>query len=388
MKSIQTMKVVALAILALTASCSKKDVLPEPQCTIGSNNHPNGSKYQRIIDKFMQAGASGVSVTVISPEGTWSGCGGKADIQKNIDLTPCHTLRIGSISKVFTAATIMKLQEEGVLNIKDKINKYIPGSITDQIANANDATIEQCLNHTSGITDYLNATTIQAIIQHQIVKNSAGDNLKLIYGKKADFPPGQGMIYSNSNYLLMSEVIHYATGKDAFDVVREKVIVPLQLQNTFASTTVPATLTRGYYDVNNDGIMKDLTDIDNAAVGGADELDGGLISNSYDVTKFLEALLTGKLISQASLAQMETFIDIDPINLPDDLKYYKQYGLGLMKAETDHGTVIGHDGHVYSFIGKTFYFPVQKITLTILLNGYSQKVQAVLDAKDTFNYVF
>ncbi len=170
--------------------------------------------------------------------------------------------------------------------------------------------------------------------------------------------------------------------------MREKVISPLQLQNTFAGTILPKTLSRGYYDVDNNGIMKDLTDIDNNAVGGIDELDGGIISNSYDIAKFLEALLTGKLISSSSLAQMETFKDINPSDLPPDLKYYKQYGLGLMKAETDHGTVIGHDGHVYSFIGKAFYFPVQKITLTILLNGYSQKVQAVLDAKDTFNDVF
>lgn len=389
-KTIGVVKVLALAILVILTMCCKKNkegVENEP-CGIGANHHPNSSKYQRIVDKFMEAGASGVSVTVISPQGTWSGTGGKADVQNNINLTPCNTLRIGSMSKVFTAATVLKLQEAGVLNITDKINKYVPRSITDHIANANDVTIEQCMDHRSGITDYLTASTISAILNLSIVKNSAEDNLKLIYGKSADFPPGENMVYSNSNYLLLSEVIKCATGKKAYDVVTEKIITPLQLQNTFASTTAPNTLSKSYYDTDNNGIMKDVTNLDNNAMGGEGELDGGIISNAYDVAKFLEALLTGKVVSQQSLTQMETFYDIPPGRLPLNLRYYKQYGLGLMKGETDHGTVIGHDGSVYGFIGKAFYFPEQKITMVILLNGFSNKVQAVLDAKETFNYLF
>ncbi|PSL45586.1 alkaline D-peptidase [Chitinophaga niastensis] len=391
MKTIQVLKVVVLAMFILfTISCKKNKDSPVPPtaCNLGAGNHPNRNNYQRIIDNFMNAGAAGVSVTVISPEGTWSACGGKANIEDNIDLTPCHTLRIGSITKVFTAATILKLQEEGVLNIKDKINKYIPGSITDHIANANDVTIEQCLNHTSGIRDYLDQNVISGILNKQIIKYSAEENLKFIYDKSAYFSPGKGMIYSNANYLLLSTVIKYATGKNAFDVVTEKIIRPLQLQNTSASTELPGTLTRCYHDVDNNGIMKDFTYADNNAVGGVGALDGGIISNSYDVAKFMEALLTGKVISPASLAQMETFTDIDPSNLPDDLKYYKQYGLGLMKIETDQGTAIGHDGHVYGFIGKVFYLPVQKVTVAILLNGCSSKTTAVLNDKGMFNNLF
>lgn len=387
-KSLQI--VAALAVLVILSISCKNNIerVSGKPCGIGTNNHPNSSKYQRIVDKFIEAGVPGVSVTVISPEGTWSGTGGMADVQNKISLTPCNTLRVGSISKMFTAATILKLQEAGILNITDKINKYIPRSITDHIANANEVTIEQCMSHRSGITEYLTESTKNGILNLVIVKNSAEENLKLIYEKNADFLPGKGMVYTNSNYLLLSAVIKYATNKKAYDVVTEKIIAPLGLQNTFASTTIPNTLSKAYYDEKNNGIMKDVTYLDNNAMGGEGQLDGGIISNSYDVAKFLEALLTGKIISQQSLSQMQTFNDIPTDQLPPELQYYKQYGLGLMKAETDHGTAIGHNGDVYGFSGKAFYFPVQKITLVILLNEFSEKSQAVLNAKETFNYVF
>ncbi|UON85457.1 hypothetical protein MUK70_10720 [Dyadobacter chenwenxiniae] len=71
---------------------------------------------------------------------------------------------------------------------------------------------------------------------------------------------------------------------------------------------------------------------------------------------FLQALLTGEVLPP-SLALMHTYQDIYPETLPDELKYYKQYGLGLMKIETDHGTAVEHDGHVYEFVGKVFYLP-------------------------------
>lgn len=367
-----------IPILAIwTLSCTTDHVPP--------GDHPDAGKYQRIVTRFMEAGASGVSVTVRSPKGIWQGAGGYADQGKGIAMSPENTLRIGSMSKVFTAVTILRLQEEGRLSITDKISQYLPAEVTSRIANAGQATIEQCLNHTSGVREYLGDETIEGIASGRIVKYSAAQNLTLVYDKPADFPLGKGN-YCNTNYLLLSEIIRAVTGKSAYHIVREKAIEPLGLRHTSASVVLPASLTQSYFET--DGTMQEVTWVDNNAVGGEGQLDGGMISTSGDVAAFLEALLTGKILSPASLALMQTYQDIDPGTLPDELKYYKQYGLGLMKIETDHGTAIGHDGHVYGFVGKVFYLPEHQTTIAILLNGWSPSSVAVLNAKSTFNLLF
>ncbi|SEI54341.1 D-alanyl-D-alanine carboxypeptidase [Dyadobacter sp. SG02] len=366
------------AILAVwTIACIKDHVPPV--------EHPDAEKYQRIVSGFMEAGASGVSVTIRSPKGTWHGTGGYADKAKGIAMNPEHTLRVGSISKVFAAVTILKLQEEGKLSITDKISKHLPASVTGRIANAGEATIEQCLNHTSGIREYLDDVTIEGIATGKIVKYPAAQNLALVYDKPADYPLGKGN-YCNTNYLILSEIIKAVTGQSAYSIVREKAIVPAGLRNTSASVVLPSSLTQSYFET--DGAMQEVTWLDNNAVGGEGALDGGMIATSGDLAMFLEALLTGKILSPASLALMHTYQDIDPSTLPDELKYYKQYGLGLMKLETDHGTAIGHDGHVYGFVGKVFYLPDYQTTIAILLNGWSPSSVAVLNAKSTFNLLF
>lgn len=367
--------IILLAIVSL--SCDKDEVPP--------TTHPDSAKYQRIVDKFMESGAVGVSITILSPKGIWHGEGGFSNKEKNERMSVKNTLRIGSFSKVFTAATILRLQEQGKLNVGDKISKYLPASITSRIANANEVTIEQCLNHTTGIREYMDESVQGGIFSGTIVKYSAIQNLALIYDKPADFTIGK-VNYSNTNYLLLSEIIRIVTSKSAYQAVTELVISPMELPETFASTILPATLTQSYFE--SDAVMNNVTRLDNNAIGGEGVLDGGMIATSHDVALFLESLLKGKVISQSSLNKMQTFKDIDPNTLPEDLQYYKQYGLGLMKIETEHGTAIGHDGHVYGFVGKAFHLTEHNITIAMLLNSWSPKSVAVLNAKSTFNLLF
>ncbi len=348
--------------------------------------HPNAKKYQRIVDQFTAAGAVGVSITVISPEGAWIGSGGLADREKGIKMSADSRLRIGSMTKMFASTTILKLQEEGLLNIKDKISKYLPHTITDRIANANEVTIEQCLNHRAGIRNYLQDIA-PGVFDGSIVNYSAEQTLQLIYDKPADDPVGKGY-YSNSNYLLLSLIIKKVTGKSSYQVINEKIIKPLGLKNTTASTLLPDQLTRSYYAETANEPLIEVTHIDNNGIGGEGAIDGGMISTSSDVAQFVENLLTNKILSPASMQLLQTFVDNDPDRLEPDLKYNKQYGLGLMKLDTNQGVALGHDGHVFGFGGKSYYFPKQKVTVCILLNTWSPKVVALLNAKDTFNLLF
>jgi D-alanyl-D-alanine carboxypeptidase len=114
--------IISLTIVILFISCEKIEIeVAENQCTINaSENHPFEYRYQCIINDYIDAGVPGVSVTVISPEGVWSGTGGKSDLANQKDLTSCNVMRIASATKVFTATTILKLHEQRIINIDDK----------------------------------------------------------------------------------------------------------------------------------------------------------------------------------------------------------------------------------------------------------------------------
>ncbi len=373
---------------ALFISCEEtEDAFAITTTTIEENDsHPKAEAYQKIIDDFLEAGAPGISVTVRSPEGIWSKCGGKADLKNDIDLTPNHTLRVGSMTKVFTATTILILQDEDVLSIDDKINKYIPASITDNIENANEVTIRQLLNHTSGVRDYLGLSATLGIINLSIQKYSAEENLQLIYNKKAAFPPGEGKEYCNSNYLLAALVIKYATGTSANKVIQEKIIDRFGLENTYVSTAKPATLSRAYYGIYDNGYMKDVTEIDMNAVGGEDMLDGGIISNSYDLAIFLDTIINGNILSDESMNQMTEYTEVTQ-DL-GDMDYITKYGLGMMYMETESGICIGHYGNVYGFNGVYVYFPEIETTMALIINGYSGDISKVLGSDAVFNHLF
>lgn len=382
-------QLLSLAALLLLVSCEQE--LPQSTaqnvCSLANNIHPKATQYQKIIDKFIQAGAVGVSITIKSPEGLWSSAAGKADLANTINLSPCHTLRIGSISKTFTSATILKLQEEGKLNINDLASKYLPEEVTRNVANLDKATIRNLLQHTSGVYEYLGIKGILAIKNLSVKHKSAAENIKSIYGKKAQFEVGTKWSYANSNYLLLSLIIENITKKSSYEVVTEKVIKPLGLKNTYASTTLPASLSNAYYDNFNNGMMIDQTEIDNNAVGGQDMLDGGLISNSYDLAIFMEALKTGKLLSAKSITEMELPIGFY-VEIPEDLNYIKDYGLGVFKLDIDGKKGIGHGGNVFGFNCIAYYFPEQKISISIMLNSYSKKLQKALYDVETLKMVF
>ena len=388
MKTKSIITIIGLILTVAFSSCEKTEFdLPVSDGSFYENtDHPKADSYQLIIDDLLAAGVPGASVTVQSPEGIWSKAAGKADLKNNIDLTTGNTLRAGSMTKVFAATTILILQDEGVLSIDDKINTYIPHSITDKIENANDVTIRQLLNMTSGIRDYHGLKSILGILNLSSVKKSAEENLEAIYNKKANFKPGEKNLYTNSNYLLAALVIKYATGRPANDVVREKIIDRFGLSNTFVSTVTPESLSRSYMDIYDDGYMKDVTEIDNNAVGGEDMLDGGIISSSYDLACFLNLLMNGEILTENSLNQMKEFLEITE-DLGDQ-DFITQYGVGLMYLETDNGIAIGHYGNVHGFTGLMFYFPEADITLSVIINGYSADIQDVIMGKEIFNHLF
>ena len=119
-------------------------------------------------------------------------------------MKPCNISRMGSTIKMFTATTILILQEEGKLNIDDKISSYLSGDNIDKIENADKSTIRQMMQHSSGMFNYIQNLKFQTASLNALVREwHADDLLKYAYNKKAHFQPNADVTYSNTNYILL-----------------------------------------------------------------------------------------------------------------------------------------------------------------------------------------
>ena len=260
-----------------------------------------------MLQKITSQGVPGIMMTIRDEDGIWAGAAGKADIGNNVPLLPCNITRVGSTVKTFTAVTILRLQEEGKLSLDDKITKYLPAALLRDLENADEATIRQLLQHSSGIYNYISNLEFQTASLNDLTKVWTPEEL-LSYarGEDANFAPGTDVQYSNTNYILLGDIIESIEKKPFYKVFEDKLFSPLQLSSTSfaAEDPVPAGIIRGYVD-----LYSNLNLIDATYYSGWDyyTADGGLISNAYDINVFLTDLFEGDLLSPASLDEMLTW---------------------------------------------------------------------------------
>ena len=356
-------------ILVSTISCNKEDIdiYDGRNCNLTVTDvHPKAANYQNIVNDLINNGAVGVSATIISPEGIWSKTAGMSDLQNQTPVTPCDLFRIGSISKTYTAVTIMKLFEQGKLELDDKIALYIPDRIVSKIANGNTITIKQLLNHTSGIKNYSDNSKFSAKLANGSIDNlSAEDCLSYIYNKSADFSPGTDYSYSNTNFLLLGIIIKNITHKNsAYQAIKELLILPNGYENTFLTPTT--NVVKSYLSSHN-GFMKDFSELDVRFLdGGLDRTDGGITANSYDVAFFLHDLMQGAILNTTSLELMQEFSGED------------NYGLGIYSKEFGNRVAIGHDGGTVTFTSVVFHFKDINTTVCILTNCVSNNINTTI----------
>ncbi|MBE9212789.1 serine hydrolase [Plectonema cf. radiosum LEGE 06105] len=330
---------------------------------------------QTSLDSSVEnTGIPGATVAVINSQGTWYGSSGVSNLETQTPLNQDDLFQIGSISKTFTAATILKLIEEEKLNLVDTLDKWLPNSIINNIPNANNITVEQLLNHTSGIFNYTNnpqfAIDELAVFNGADIDRSREAILKnYVSGEDAYFAPGESFFYSNTNYLLLGMLIEAATGNPYKSEVNRLILEPLELDNTyFVGDKIPKErLVRGYGDVigedgnfGADGILEDTTDAFSTIASTLS--DGGIISNTKDVARFSDALLSGELLNPESLNHMLSWSGIEQAQVGTG------YGLGIYEEQTPWGEIWGHDGGTFGYISRMSYFPETDTTVVVLIN--------------------
>lgn len=337
-----------------------------------SANNPKNERYQALLDSLTAEGVVGMSMAIYQPKtGIWLGASGKADLHNDIDMKPCNISRVGSTVKMFTAVAILKLMEEGKLNLDDKISLYLGTEVLGKIENADKATIRQLLQHSSGIYNYIQNLSFQTASINDLIREwNAEDLLQYTHHQKAYFAPSEDVRYSNTGYILLGLLIEKVAGKPFYKVFEEKIFSPLGMNATrfAAENPVPNGIIRGYVD-----FYSDLQVIESTYFSGWDyyTADGGLISTPYELNIFMQALMNGEILQPSSLNEMLNCKA--PKEMPTDF-FPISYGLGIFKIETPKGIAYIHSGDAIGYYAHIMYFPSDSSTIVYATNSNYGKI--------------
>ncbi|MFZ5351467.1 MAG: cyclic peptide export ABC transporter [Bacillota bacterium] len=202
-------------------------------------------KIEKLIDKYMRKGKiPGLSIAIVNgKEDLYTKGFGYSDIDKKIPVGTETVFELGSTSKAFTGIGLLKLKNEGLISLKDPVNKYLPWFYMKYKNMKADITLEQLLHHTSGIS----SSTIGTIPQDNSVQALENTVKKLVGGELESYP-GESYEYATINYDILGLIIQEVAKTSYEDYMREQVFLPLGLQNTFAQKdeTVLRNLSNGY----------------------------------------------------------------------------------------------------------------------------------------------
>jgi len=275
---------------------------------------------------------------------------GYADIEHKIAATPETKFRIGSITKQFTASAILKLQEEGKINVQDKLSKYIP-----DFPRGDEVTIEHLLTHTSGIFSFTNRPAFTQYVTLPVTPQALIDSIKTY---PYNFNPGERYLYNNSGFFILGYLIEKISGKSYAAYLHDTFFEPLGMVNTGVyNNTVPLQNEAFGYTVENEKTVKALNwNMDWA--GGA----GALYSTVKDLYLWNEAVFNGKVLSEKSLQAAFTKATLNN-------KEKVNYGYGWSLDDIRGNKFISHGGGLHGFVSYLERQPESKVTISVLCNS-------------------
>jgi D-alanyl-D-alanine carboxypeptidase len=325
---------------------------------------PDISKLNNVLDQVCHTihapgVIAGVVVNEHAPIIVANGMGDAALQQK---LLPIDRLRVGSLTKTFTAVAILHLVEAGVFDLNDPVSQWVP-----TIPYGNMITVEHLLRHTSGLFNYTDSQAFFAAVQTtpDILKIWTPNEL-VAYATEDNqvFSPGQGWAYSNTNYILLGIILQITTQQSLAHIYRQNIFDPLKMTATFldGEETIPGGFIPGY--ASNPETPSQFSDVTNLMHVSAAWSAGGIVSTAKDLLLFNQALFSGQLLKPTTFTQMKDFIvAIDPI-----YSMVNGYGLGLVSMEIGKNKVYGHIGNIPGYSSLLGYLPEDKLYLVVLMN--------------------
>jgi D-alanyl-D-alanine carboxypeptidase len=334
-----------LSILVATALIG---AAPPTTAASAQQSGNTGRLLQQRLDAMHAAGMPGVFAQVRDGDRTWNLAAGVADVGTGRPVRPWLRQRIGSITKTFVATTILQLVGEHRVDLDAPVARYLPDVVPGGLGRQ--VSVRMLLNHTSGIADYApvlfaDPAAVEALRFRTIPPREL---IGIGLSQPVTNAPGERWSYSNTNYIVLGLLIERLTGRPYAQEVSRRILRPLGLWDTYFPGTSPYI--RGPhmagYVMAADGSLRDLTVFSPTSGWAA----GEMISTAADVNRFYRALLTGRLLNRALLAQMQTTVVVVP-GQPDAAGW----GLGILWLATPCGRVWGHTGGVVGYSTSTWH---------------------------------
>jgi D-alanyl-D-alanine carboxypeptidase len=320
---------------------------------------PDRAALQAALDQIVATGATAALARVDTRSGTWHGASGVVELGRPAPAPAWGRFRVGSVTKTFVATVLLQLVGEGRLSLADTLEQWLPGAIP----NGDRISLRNLLQHTSGVFDYTEIlfATVEDVLAVRYRTLRPEELVAIAASQPPRFEPGTSWEYSNTNYVLLGLIVERVTRRPYAAQVRARILRPLGLRDT----TLPGTRiaihgphAHGYEPIVRDGelVPLDFTELNPSMAYSA----GEIISTTADLNRFYRALLRGRLLRPAQLAEM--------LGHPTgDLNY----GLGIFQQTLRGGpTLWGHSGSIFGYLTYAFSTADTATQLSVSINPW------------------
>jgi CubicO group peptidase (beta-lactamase class C family) len=274
---------------------------------------------------------------------------GYASLELSVPMPEHASFEIGSVTKQFTAAAVLRLASQGKLALDDNFTKYL-----DFDTKGRTVTIRHLLNHTSGIQSYTEIPEFASLAMLSLDRDTL---VRIVEKKEFVFEPGEALIYNNSAYFFLGLIIMKASGMSYIDYLTEEFFKPLGMTNTYYCSSSEVVKNEVYgYSYSKGGLrQKEYLDHTWPFAGGS------LCSTTEDLLTWLRALHEGKVFDESQYLQLtkpDTLNDGSPL----------RYAFGISNYSLFGNKLIGHTGGTFGFSADTRYFPDADLYMICLVN--------------------
>ncbi len=307
------------------------------------------SQFDELLgDRYVSDGPGAAVLVVKQGQVIYRKGFGMANLELEVPMTPEHVFEIGSITKQFTSIAILMLLEQGKLNLKDEITKYLPAYPT----HGKSITIHHLLNHTSGIKSY----TSLNLMDFARKDLSPIEVIDLFKDEPMDFDPGTQWSYNNSGYILLGYIIEHVSSTSYEDFIEENIFKPAGMDHSRYGHKGELIKMRASGYQNSDG-FENASYLSMTLPYAA----GSLMSTVDDLYKWQQALLSQKFISNETLEKAYK-------NYPLDNGKLTNYGYGFRRSNINGTATIEHGGGIFGYTTYQIYVPSEDVHVAILTN--------------------
>jgi D-alanyl-D-alanine carboxypeptidase len=338
---------------------------PSPTPPPAQTPIPAAALQARLNAIRVQYHVPGVSATIIWPDGrSWTGVNGWADVKQHVPVAPTTAFSVGSVSKTFLAALVLQLADEGRLSLDDPVLRWLPTAAVPA-----DATIRELLDHTSGLYDFFSNPAIDTALLAN--RRQAWTPARALGYMRAPYcAAGTCWHYSNSNYVLLGQVVQQVTGNPVATELRRRFFAPLRLVRTFVQGAEPArgTVATSYEVLGSGSSIRTVSQGDGTAISPFTSVvtaagsAGAIAATSRDLAVWARRLYGGAVLRPAALAAM---LDVShSVGAGSALPY----GLGVEEVSLGGRLTEGHNGRLIGAGATMRYLPDSGFSIAVVTN--------------------